>query len=196
VPKRGKAGSAVKVDDLTAVEDPAGSFGIIEFKGALPKVKRFSNWSVNTNELAVLNRLSDLQFDPAQQVIVMDQGVRLPPESALENAGSAEITSYHPKRIEVKSSGDEHGVLLLNDRFHHHWNVYVDGEQKPLLRCNYIMRGVELPPGEQVIEFRYEPPQTGLAISLSSIGLGGIICLYLWADRRKKTVAGSVDQEL
>ncbi|MCS1408342.1 MAG: hypothetical protein M2R45_01517 [Verrucomicrobia subdivision 3 bacterium] len=179
VPKEEMSSSAVKVDDLTVVEHPEGSFGIIEFEGALPKAKRYSNWITLTNEQAVLAQLSDLQFDPAQTVVVMDGSVTPPAVAPDSDGGTATIESYHPKVIRIKTGGSSDGVLLLNDRFHPHWNVYVDGAQQMLLRCNYIMRGVKVPAGDHVVEFRYEPPQLGLGISLTSIGLGCLICIYL-----------------
>jgi len=47
-------------------------------------------------------------------------------------------------------------VLLLNDRFDPAWRVTVDGKAASLLRCNYIMRGVQLAPGEHTVEFTFE----------------------------------------
>ena len=35
-------------------------------------------------------------------------------------------------------------VLLLNDRITPEWRVWVDQKPAPLLRCNYLMRGVYL----------------------------------------------------
>jgi hypothetical protein len=63
-------------------------------------------------------------------------------------------------------------VLLLNDRFDPNWNVRVDGKPETLLRCNYIMRGVYLPPGAHTVEFRFQPPVGPLYVSLAAIGAG------------------------
>ncbi len=189
VPKSGGTQNAVKVDDLTAQEHPEGSFGVIEFTGALPKVKRFSQWTDMDDEATVLSRLADLQFDPHKEVLVLNGDIAASPSAEADGSGSAVIEDYHPKRIRVRTSGQLPGILLLNDRFHPHWNVYVGGEQQALLRCNYVMRGVEVPAGEQVVEFRYEPPQLGFAVSLSAIGVGGLICGYLGfggSSRRRK----------
>ncbi len=186
VPRSGSKGNAVKVDDLTAQEDPAGSFGIIEFSGALPKVKRYDRWEVLLDDQSALRRLSDLQFDPAEGVIVSTEGVASAPGETAQGSGTAEIESYHPKTIRIKTTGPAPGIVLLNDRFHPHWNVYVDGAPRPMLRCNYIMRGVEVPAGDQVVEFRFEPPQTGLVISLVSLSLGGLICIYIGMGRERR----------
>jgi hypothetical protein len=49
-------------------------------------------------------------------------------------------------------------VLLLNDRFDPAWRVAVDGQPASLLRCNYIMRGVQLAPGAHTVEFTFQIP--------------------------------------
>ncbi len=70
-------------------------------------------------------------------------------------------------------------VLLLNDRHNPNWNVFVDGTREPLLRCNYIMRGVYLVPGKHVVEFRFQPLLTAFYISLTALAAGVMLCGYL-----------------
>ena len=182
--------NATKLEDIAVVEDSSGEFGIIEFTGALPKAKRYTKWIVMTNQQAALGRLADPQLDPSKTVVVMDTIVKPPAEASEENDGTATIESYHPKSIRIQTAGSGNGVLLYNDRYHPHWRVYVNGERRPLLRCNSIMRGVEVPAGSHVVEFRYEPPQWGLAISLLSIALGlWIGCLCLIRSKQKPPAA-------
>lgn len=183
--------NAVKLEDIAVVEDSSGGFGIIEFTGALPKAKRYTDWIVLENRQAALDKLAEPQFDPAKTVVVLDRNVKPPANALEENDGTATIESYHPKSIRIQTAGSGNGVLLYNDRYHPHWRVYVNGERRPLLRCNSIMRGVEVPAGSHVVEFRYEPPQWRLVISLSSIALGvwfGFLCL---ASGKRKTSPSS-----
>lgn len=183
--------NATKLEDIAVVEHSSGQFGIIEFTGALPKAKRYADWIVLTNQQAALNRLAEPQFDPAETVVVMDKDVKPPAEVAQRNDGAATIESYHPKAIRIQTTGSRDGVLLYNDRYHPHWKAYVNEERRPLLRCNSIMRGVEVPAGSYVVEFRYEPPQWGLAISLLSIALGVGIGFLCFTGGRRRTVPSS-----
>ncbi|MGA0407526.1 MAG: hypothetical protein ACO3PR_05495 [Limisphaerales bacterium] len=50
--------------------------------------------------------------------------------------------SYSPRRIDMNTENDRTSLLLLNDRFHPDWHVYVDEQETQLLRCNALMRGV------------------------------------------------------
>ena len=189
--------NATKLEDIAVVEHPSGQFGIIEFTGALPKAKRYTDWIVRTNQQAALDNLADPQFDPSKTVVVLDKNVKPPAKASEENDGTATIESYHPKAIRIQTAGSSDGVLLYNDRYHPHWKVYVNGKQQPLLRCNFIMRGVEVPAGSHVVEFRYESPQWGLAISLLSIALGVWIgCLCLIGNKRKTSPSSAASDAL
>ena len=81
----------------------------------------------------------------------------LPAAGTNDSAGTVEFVSYAPKDILLKSRALSPSVLLLNDHFDLNWKVRVDGKPQPLLRCNYIMRGVYLEPGAHTIEFCSSP---------------------------------------
>jgi uncharacterized membrane protein YfhO len=100
------------------------------------------------------------------------------------SAGTASITRYEPKRVEVKATATTNSVLLLNDRYHPHWFVWVDGKPQPLLRCNYMMRGVFLTAGEHTVEFRFNPPATLLYVSLAAVMVGLALCGFLGVTKR------------
>ena len=105
--------------------------------------------------------------------------------------GSIEFTSYQPKRIEFKAKVEVASVLLLNDKYDPKWKVFVDGEEKPLLRCNYIMRGVLLEPGKHDIEFRFQPPLNTLYVSVATLGVGLGLCTFVIVLGRRRTAAAT-----
>jgi len=83
-----------------------------------------------------------------------------------------DFVSYAPKKIVLHANAASPSVLLLNDRYAPNWKVTVDGKPEKLLRCNYIMRGVQVPAGDHQIEFQFAPSTTGLYISLFAIAIG------------------------
>jgi uncharacterized membrane protein YfhO len=60
----------------------------------------------------------------------------------------------------------------------------VDGRPETLLRCNFVMRGVQLPAGRHTVEFRFDPPYHLLYVSLSGIGLGLLLLTVILAVGR------------
>ncbi len=53
-----------------------------------------------------------------------------------------------------------------------------------LLRCNFIMRGVQVPAGQHVLAFEFQPSLTGLKISLAAIAIGVVLCGLLFLIRQ------------
>ena len=74
---------------------------------------------------------------------------------------------------------------MLNDHWSPHWKVSVDGEPAELLRCNSVMRGVHLEPGQKNIVFRFQPPATWLYVSLTSILTGFGLLGFIIIDNKK-----------
>jgi hypothetical protein len=186
VPKAGVSGPS-QLQDFTAVVNTNGDYAVFEFTGALPRVKLYANWEVSTNDQATLARLATPSFDPAETVLVAQPLPGAPGTN--RNAGTVEFSSYAPTRIVLKADAKARCVLLLNDRHDPDWKVTVDGQPAPLLRCNYIMRGVELAPGQHTVEFAFRPPTKGMYVAIVAMGFGVLlvgallVCLRL-EDRR------------
>jgi len=161
-----------------------GPFALLEFTGALPRAKLFTQWQTSTNEQSTLDKLADPAFDPHQVVLVADS---IPSPGAVTNAapGTVEIVSYAPKRVELKANATAPSVLLLNDRFDPGWKVSVDGNAAPVLRANFLMRGVQVPAGQHTVVFSYQPASKVFYISLGATLLGLALCGFVWWDGRR-----------
>jgi hypothetical protein len=124
--------------------------------------------------LKIMDRLSSGEFDPLKQVILE----RPLPIVADENFHSqAKIVRYKNHHVTIQASLSSPGVLVLADSFYPGWKVFVDGEEREVLRANYFFRGVFLPPGDHQVVFRYEPASFyyGAVISLLTLVLFPLI---------------------
>jgi hypothetical protein len=54
-----------------------------------------------------------------------------------------------------------------------------------MLRCNTIMRGVQVPAGQHTIVFRFQPSLTGMKVTLAAVALGLALWVGLAISRRK-----------
>lgn len=161
-------------DDLTVVEQPHGALAVFEYGNALPRARLYSVWEVIPETGAILRTLQDPGFDPRQRVILDRISEQYPgpmPTKFLPTpAGdSARIVSWEPKRITIQTSSADAGVLLLNERWDPDWYAWVDGRATPVLRANLLMRAVSVPAGEHCVEFRYQPAQGTLWITLACL---------------------------
>ena len=166
---------------------PDGVFSLVEFQGALPRARLYSQW-LSADDQETLRLLPSPGFEPTNLVCVAtDTPVRPPDPAQLATRSNVLITAYSPKQIQLSSDADGATVLLLNDKFHSDWKVTVDGRPSPLLRCNYLMRGVELPAGAHTIEFSFSPSRTGLHVSLAALALTAGALLWIGALARDGT---------
>ena len=182
IPKPGIA-QPQKLEELTAKVATNGQCAVIEFTGALPRASLYSNWTVQTNDTLALETLTSPAFNPAQTVLVATNLPASPAAGTNQSAGTVEFVSYAPKDLVLKADAKTPAVLLLNDKYDAHWKVLVDGQPAPLLRCNFIMRGVQLTPGMHTVEFHFQPPYQGLYVSLVGVVLGLGLVLFLAVQR-------------
>jgi hypothetical protein len=206
---------AARLEDLTTMFSPDGPYAIFEFTGALPRAKLYSHWLVNTNDPTVLAQLSDPAFDPEQAVLVSNEIATNDDTTSTSVAddGKVEIKSYAPMEIVLKTEASSATLLLLNDRFDPQWTVTVDGQPATLLRCNYLMRGVQVPAGTHTVRFKFEMPfslpfasldvepdtqavsfvfhiPTGVPsyVTLAAYGVGVVLVVLLLVGRRGQRV--------
>jgi LPXTG-motif cell wall-anchored protein len=72
------------------------------------------------------------------------------------------------------------------------WNAYINGEELPHFRVNYVLRGMVLPKGENTITFEFKPTSYYTGKSIASISSIVVIILilgvivYMYIKRRKK----------
>jgi hypothetical protein len=178
------------LEETTAVPGNEGACALFEFTGALPRASLYSHWQINTNDDAVLKTLASTNFDPLQQVLV---SMPLPSAPAMnatnENPGTVEFKSYAPTDIVLEAKASTPAVLLFNDKYDPHWQALVDGQLAELLRCNFIMRGVYLTPGEHTVEFKFTLPNGPLYVSLSAIIFGILLSAGLFFWQRRATAS-------
>lgn len=164
--------------------DSKGPFGIMEFSGALPRATIYGRW-MEAEDRAALDTLSRPEFEPQKTVLVSTATPAPQPESsALASRSNLTVRAYSPKRIALTSDADGSTVVLLNDKFHSDWKVQVDGRPASLLRCNYIMRGVQVPSGRHEIEFRFEPPGSGWMLTAICCSAASLLLIRAWFLKR------------
>ena len=153
-------------------------------ENTLPRVYVVGRSKVERDPSKVLEALSSGNWDPWQEVM-LDEAVT--PTTTGDFEGQAKIVEYGNQRVVIRTSSKSDGILVLTDSFYPGWRVYVDGEERKILRANYFFRAVRLLPGDHRVEFKYDPYsfKIGLVISLTTLLLITLVSLYLfWKGRR------------
>ena len=108
-----------------------------------------------------------------------------------------ELTEYRPNYLKYEYTLPEEAVAVFSEIFYDQgWKAYVDGEESPYFRADYVLRAMTLPAGTHTVEWRFRAPGwtavEGVTLVASLTILAGIIAtviLVLRHERRQKTQA-------
>lgn len=138
---------------------------ILEGPGAL---KAMRSGSVDLRHVAIIER-------------AMENGAA--PEPAPAGVGDAIVRRYDRERVVIETRADGRRLLVLTDAFFPGWQATLDGKAVFIHRVDYAFRGVALPPGRNLVEFRYRPAsfRAGALLSLMTVPL------VAWTLMRRRT---------
>ncbi len=120
-------------------------------------------------------------FEPYETALVEEP---VPSASTTDTPGSAVITAHEPCRVAIRASAPAGGFLVLGDVNYPGWRATVDGRPTKVYQTDYVVRGVVVPPGEHVVEFRFRPLSFYLGLALSSLSAAVLLGLLLGGPRR------------
>jgi hypothetical protein len=139
---------------------------------AFPRAFAVERITVAAGPDDALAQVADPSVDLAR-VAVLEEPVPTPPPPATDagQAPAVTILDYRPGEVRLEATTSAGGVLVLSESFLPGWRATLDGGPVPVLRADYALLGVALPPGTHEVVFRYRPRSVivGGAVSLASI---------------------------
>ncbi len=131
-------------------------------------------------------------FDPLKEAFIHEEFKPQLDEKRLGRPvnSTIELTSYRPDRLVYAYSAPNDALAVFSEIWYDKgWKAYVDGEERPILRANYVLRAMQLPGGNHTVEFRFEPRSYHLGETISLIG--SIVLLLglgvvIWLERKSR----------
>jgi hypothetical protein len=99
------------------------------------------------------------------------------------------LTEYSLNSLTYETSSKFDEFSVFSEIYYKNgWKSYIDGELQPYTNVNYVLRGMEIPKGEHIIKFKFEPSviKTGSIISLISYALMVLIPMSWFFYYKKK----------
>ncbi len=135
---------------------------VYENKQVLPRIYFVPEAKVVKDEKALFNNLISLDFYPSRTVLLEKEPTKIPPPftgilDEFKKENKLEVKKYSPLEIVIEADLKNGGFLVLSDSFYPGWKVEVDQNQKEILPANYLLRAVEMEPGQHQVRFYYSP---------------------------------------
>jgi hypothetical protein len=130
-------------------------------------------------------------FDPKEVAVVHSEFKSLIDSARVGTARNAsiELVDYRPDHLVYEYSAPQDALAVFSEIYYDKgWKAFVDGEEIPYFRADYVLRAAQLPGGNHKLEFRFEPQSyyMGENISLvASILLVAAFGFAVWRERRE-----------
>lgn len=104
-------------------------------------------------------------------------------------AGQARIVDYGAERVVMSADARRRSLLVLDDVFYPGWRATVDGRRVPIVRVDYLLRGVVVGPGAHVVVMSYDPASWRIGELVSLLALLVLVALVGWGLLRRRSGA-------
>lgn len=165
------------------------NYYVYENQNVIPKA-----WFVDNVELASSPReafdmiMPESGFDPRENAVVESFSEI---ETAADPDASVEVISYNANSMEFALSRTEPGFLVLSEIYYSPgWTAILNGEEIPIHKTNYLLRGVEIPAGEHTLNLDFNPAshvwgsRVSWAANLAQWLIGAGLLVGWWRRRR------------
>lgn len=112
-------------------------------------------------------------FNPKDLAIVHSEFKSLIDSTKVGTSANSKIklVNYRPDHLVYEYSAPQAVLAVFSEVYYDKgWKAYVDGEEIPYFRANYLLRAAQLPGGNHTVEFKFEPTSyyAGENISLAA----------------------------
>ncbi|MFA5619250.1 MAG: YfhO family protein [Weeksellaceae bacterium] len=112
-----------------------------------------------------------------------------------DSISTIELMDYQPDKLVYKANIHSPKIAVFSEIYYPHgWKVTVNGQSRPILKADYLLRAVELQKGDNEIIMEFDPPivKTGKRITMgfnvlfTLLIIGGIF--LLWKKRQNNSM--------
>ena len=118
-----------------------------------------------------------------EQAVVSEEFSQFVAGFSKDNLSEDELivqTEYSPNIMRYQYNAEVERIAVFSEIYYPAgWRAYVDGEEFPIFRANYVLRAMKLPAGAHEIEFVYKPESITKGAFYSRISSGLLILLLL-----------------
>jgi len=167
-------------------------FSLLENRAALPRAWLVGRTTVlpAADVLGAVHqgRLPDGRaFDPRAEALVESGEAR--EHGPLGPDARVTVVAAEPNAMDLASHAATPSFLVVSEIFYPGWRAFVDDTEVPIVRTNYVLRGIELSPGSHRIRMEFDPGSVRLGAAISAATAVLLVAVGVWRLRRRQQPA-------
>jgi hypothetical protein len=134
-----------------------GGDSVLENKGTLGPVWFVRGIRFETSPNDVMNALT--HFDPKDTAIIfLADSSRVKSGAGGDSLGTISLVKNDNDEITYLSQAPGQRFAVFSEVYYNRgWRAWIDDHEAPIIRTNYVLRGLSIPPGRHVIRFFFRP---------------------------------------
>ncbi|MFB5945731.1 YfhO family protein [Albibacterium profundi] len=128
-------------------------------------------------------------FNPKDLAIVHSEFKSLIDSTKVGTSANSniELVNYRPDHLVYEYSAPQAVLAVFSEVYYDKgWKAYVDGEEIPYFRANYVLRAAQLPGGNHTVEFKFEPRSYYMGENISLAASAILVLAFGFAVWRRR----------
>ena len=118
-------------------------------------------------------------LDPTQTAVVDKKFESVVQSLPSDSTATIELVAYEPNYLKYEVSSEKGGTVVFSEIYYPGWKSTVDGQEVAHGRANYILRAMNVPAGQHVVEFRFDPTSLHVTENIAFVALGLLALLAI-----------------
>ena len=118
-------------------------------------------------------------LDPTEKAVVDKKFESVVQSLPSDSTATIELVAYEPNYLKYEVNSDKGGTVVFSEIYYPGWKSTIDGQEVAHGRANYILRAMNVPAGQHVVEFRFDPTSLHVTENIAFVALGLLALLAI-----------------
>jgi Bacterial membrane protein YfhO len=107
-------------------------------------------------------------------------------DSGVRRTALIKLLKFSPNNFLFEVSSETAGKLNLFQQYNHNWHVVINKQSVAVQKSNIAFMSVNLPAGQSLIEWKYQPKEVYAAMILSALSLVAVLFYFVFKRRQER----------
>ena len=118
-------------------------------------------------------------LNPTEKAVVDKKFESVVKSLPSDSTATIELVAYEPNYLKYEVNSDKGGTVVFSEIYYPGWKSTIDGQEVAHGRANYILRAMNVPAGQHVVEFRFDPTSLHVTENIAFVALGLLALLAI-----------------